>query len=907
MQVTWTIQGESGASLGATSQTLEEYGINQASVSFRSLDIDLFRFAMEVEDHASATLPDIGQTITLFRDGTRFFHGHVTSVVPRITAGSQTITVEVAGPWWWMERVQATSIKADAEGNTKERPTITFGTSTGGTDLRVAIDSIIDRSIQLGVPMSQPGADYQFSPNPDNVVRAVAVDGSGNVYVGGDFANIDGTAQPYLAKIDSDGEIDGTFAPTLNGPVHAIVIHSDGDIVVAGTFTSVNSTTRNRAAKLATDGTLDSWDPNVNGPVYALAEKGTGDIVLGGDFAQVSSTNRQNLAVVATDNTLRSQDVALLSATGTHPGAECHALAVDGSDNVYIGGTFRFGKAFEWRTNLCRMDSSNNLDTFTGSTDDIVRAVALRSDGKLVAGGDFLNVGSTTITVTTARDRIALFSTASAVESWDPGADGSVYALVTDASANVFVAGDFTELAGASRARFGAIDSTAEILNGYRARPGDIVRTMALDSTDVIIGGDFEEVGGVTLDHLCKATFDSVGSEFFDIPRTTLNLQTCGQTLTELVRLVPDAMTYFDYSTPLPTLYVVRRDDATVRTITLGTSPVESLSIRPVYELKVEKVVIPYVTRATDGRNQYQELTSGTAATGRIQMIPSAGPELDTFLPDEPFDTVDIYTPSSLLNELRSLIPDLETYCATYGTSNVSTSGSTSNITSWTQSGFTVTSWSWAVARNLISGHSVVGFERYGETITAPDWCDSQFGLAELVYNGQYTIFVANADFGTAKAEAAVKAASLGGFYTSAGFYAVGDVNSVKGFQGDNTLLPAGISSTPSAVYRAADYSFIEPPPDFAENLLGAQNWVPHEGEIVLTTEDVGGTRYAGAVVNVSNSLASYSSMKALVAEEVADIASGRTEIRIGAPPRVDLRTFVQRIRRTPQDNIYYN
>jgi len=46
--------------------------------------------------------------------------------------------------------------------------------------------------------------------------------------------------------------------------------------------------------------------------------------------------------------------------------------------------------------------------------------------------------------------------------------------------------------------------------------------------------------------------------------------------------------------------------------------------------------------------------------------------------------------------------------------------------------------------------------------------------------------------------------------------------------------------------------------------------------------------------------------MGALVAGETIEIESGRTTIQLGAPPRNDYRTLVDKIRKTSQDNIVY-
>jgi hypothetical protein len=111
---------------------------------------------------------------------------------------------------------------------------------------------------------------------------------------------------------------------------------------------------------------------------------------------------------------------------------------------------------------------------------------------------------------------------------------------------------------------------------------------------------------------------------------------------------------------------------------------------------------------------------------------------------------------------------------------------------------------------------------------------------------------------------------------------------------------------TTTTVYRPADYSFIQPPAGLAANLKAAQDWLPYTGAITLVDEDVGAVRYRGTKINLTNTLAGLDTMGALVASESMDIATGTTTIELGQPPRLDYRTFVDRIRKTSQDNIVY-
>jgi hypothetical protein len=107
-------------------------------------------------------------------------------------------------------------------------------------------------------------------------------------------------------------------------------------------------------------------------------------------------------------------------------------------------------------------------------------------------------------------------------------------------------------------------------------------------------------------------------------------------------------------------------------------------------------------------------------------------------------------------------------------------------------------------------------------------------------------------------------------------------------------------------LYRPADYSFIAPPANLAANLLAAQNFVPYEGNVGLVFETPGASRYQGRKLNIANSVTAHATMDAMISEESIDIRSGEITLTLGTPPRLDYRTFVDRIRKTPQDNIVF-
>jgi len=410
-----------------------------------------------------------------------------------------------------------------------------------------------------------------------------------------------------------------------------------------------------------------------------------------------------------------------------------------------------------------------------------------------------------------------------------------------------------------------------------------------------------------------------------EFPRITLNQSTCGQAISELVRLVPDAMVYFDYSVKPARMRVTRRPTCTTTTFDENTAPITSIDINPVIELEVDQVTLPAVTRNIIGLTIFNNQTSGTAPTGKDitkrQVITVAGPELDTFLPNDLFDAQTIVKSTSY----AILAHDSDAACVTaarnYGIARLPIfigggsivvyssryvypyfSGSFSSL-----SAFDPTNQSIINANGVsLTDYSIL---TSGEPA---DWTGIQYeavtvsGVMMLVHGFD------NSDSGVP----GYQYYPLPSYIAAAGF-----TECLSGYTGtsynDNRVKyyfkPFSYSAfaTPGAtgsstIYKPADYSFINPPEGLADFLRETQNWLPYTGEIVLEQEDAGATRYAGTKVNITNSLPSFSEMGALVSGESIEIESGRTTIQLGAPPRNDYRTLVDKIRKTSQDNISY-
>jgi len=406
-------------------------------------------------------------------------------------------------------------------------------------------------------------------------------------------------------------------------------------------------------------------------------------------------------------------------------------------------------------------------------------------------------------------------------------------------------------------------------------------------------------------------------------PRITLNQSTCGQVISELVRLVPDAMSYFNYATYPAKLIVTRRPTATAVTFNQSTSPITSIDINPIIELEVQQVTLPSVTRNTVGRTVFQKQESGSAQTGKNitkrQVITISGPELDTFLPNDLFENQTITTSGSVSN----LAHDSDSSCVSAakaaGLSRLPIGIEYTGVTlvdsrmragSFTpSSGYTITKkfnvGGYSIKNksgNSLSGHSII------TSGTPADWA----GITTVdvtVSGSMYLIWTRDTGSGEPTKIKPSYIDAAGFSFVDSGFRGESSDSDwvfyyQKPFSFSAVATPGGSSST--TVYKPADYSFINPPAGLADFLKSTQNWIPYEGAITLEEEDVGATRYVGNKINLINSIPAYSTMGALVSGESLEIESGRTTINLGAPARNDYRTLVDKIRKTSQDNIVY-
>lgn len=251
----------------------------------------------------------------------------------------------------------------------------------GAGNLQVLVDDN-DAAYPVRIDPTFSDADWISMggvPGTNQEIHAMAVDGTGNVYVGGNFTEVAELAANHIAKWN--GSAWSILGSGVNGPVEAIAV-SGTDVYAGGNFNTAGGLEVFYVAKW--DGSAWSAvgsEPPV-GPALALAVSGT-DLYVGGVI--------HNIAGGVTANHIAKWNGSVWSTLGSGTDGVVSSLAVSGTD-VYAGGDFH--TAGGWNvSNIAKWNGSNWNPLGAGTTGRVWALAVLGTD--IVAGGDFEIAGIT--------------------------------------------------------------------------------------------------------------------------------------------------------------------------------------------------------------------------------------------------------------------------------------------------------------------------------------------------------------------------------------------------------------------------------------------------------------------------------------------------------------------------------
>ncbi|MEO6181575.1 MAG: delta-60 repeat domain-containing protein, partial [Verrucomicrobiota bacterium] len=222
-------------------------------------------------------------------------------------------------------------------------------------------------------------------------LRSISVQTDRKIIIAGSFKLIQGAKKNHIARLNSDGSLDENFKGEANGVIWPVTFQSDDKILIGGDFNAVDGVKRHRIARLNSDGHVDKdFNPGggANGWVYAIAVQNDGRIVIGGDFTEFSGRPRNRVARLESDGSL---DATFTPGAGPDNGIR--SVVIQGDQKILLGGVFKYFNDVPLN-HIARLNFNGSVDTsFDSGTgfNEVVRALALQKDGKILVAGHFTN------------------------------------------------------------------------------------------------------------------------------------------------------------------------------------------------------------------------------------------------------------------------------------------------------------------------------------------------------------------------------------------------------------------------------------------------------------------------------------------------------------------------------------
>ncbi len=365
----------------------------------------------------------------------------------------------------------------------------------------------------------------------DDHVRDIALDQSGNLYIGGWFNDFNGDSGiDGFAKFDGQewSAVGDSYSSVFNGSdVYSVKTAPNGDIYAGGNFENIGGDpTADYLAKWdgeawsgvgsydygngQTDGYLICGNGSGSCGVFAIDFDSLGNLYVGGRFASREYNNPLLEKVAKWNGTSWSNVGANFTNDGPAIGNSVRAIAVDEADNVYVGGMFYDAGGVDTADRLAKWNGTawsgigngNNNDSTDGAfvNASVIHDIAFGPSGDLYVTGNFNDAASV--------------STADNLARWDGqvwagvGNDGSGDGALNDQALTIA----FTEGEGADKfyvgGEFDNVGNTEGDKVGYWSGTGwesvgpnggdevfrSMVRKIAISSeNELFIGGNFSD------------------------------------------------------------------------------------------------------------------------------------------------------------------------------------------------------------------------------------------------------------------------------------------------------------------------------------------------------------------------------------------------------------------------------
>lgn len=340
----------------------------------------------------------------------------------------------------------------------------------------------------------------------------------GNVVAGGDLSTASGVALRGVARwLPTAAGGAGAWSalnPGMNSSVNALAVLPDGasgsDLVIAGSVITDQGVAIRNVARLSASA-AEMWSAfgiGTNGTPAALAVlpngAGGSDLVAGGSFVTAGGVTVNRIA--RWDSTAAAGAGAWMP-MGTGMDGEVAALAVLSNGDLIAGGSFVTAGGVT--VNHIARWSGGQWQTIGPGINGTVSSIAALPGGDFVAVGGFTAAGGVF-----ARDIARWNASTGTWTSFGSGMDNPVYAVAVMPNGNIVVGGSFGTAGGITASRIAFWNGFGWSGLGTGVNGGWVTSLIVLPGGDLVAAGSFTSIGGVAANNLARwngSTWSALG------------------------------------------------------------------------------------------------------------------------------------------------------------------------------------------------------------------------------------------------------------------------------------------------------------------------------------------------------------------------------------------------------------
>ncbi len=402
---------------------------------------------------------------------------------------------------------------------------------TGGTGVYVSA-KVASGILPAGITASVAGSTLQISGTPTTVSDSEAtitvsdsreaqgmtsldweVTSPPKILIGGVFTQINGVTANRIARLNHDGTLDTSFTTSVTGgstQVSRILVLPTGKIMICGVFTHVNGVVKNYIARLYADGTLDtSFHCAPAGQVTDMVPQPSGKVIIVGFFTNVNgSANTNRYARINEDG---STDTSFGPCSANNQIISACALP---SGRTLVSGYFTTIGGVGTTGKLAVLNADGTVDAsfvpaISGSDGGYVTQFSVQGDGKILAAGKTTSIFGTTVYTVFRLNTDLTLDSSFLPQFYYPS--NPRYVAVQLSTGDVFVGGSFNQMWNGSkwvtRNYAGSAGETTGLVTSFNPNPNQAVfSALELPNGDIVMGGDFTQVGGISRSRIARVT-----------------------------------------------------------------------------------------------------------------------------------------------------------------------------------------------------------------------------------------------------------------------------------------------------------------------------------------------------------------------------------------------------------------